>query len=119
MPQWLASLIAALVALPKRPRPGRLAQPERGLRPLPADEECWRAYLGGDDLDEPAELVILCTQCADREFGDDACLRGQAEVARESAAVETYVARYPRARLAIEAADSPTFVRVTALTPNR
>jgi hypothetical protein len=46
-------------------------------------------------------------------------LRGQAEVVRDSAAVETYVARYPRARMAIEAADSPTFVRVTALTPNR
>jgi deazaflavin-dependent oxidoreductase (nitroreductase family) len=46
-------------------------------------------------------------------------LRGQAEVARDSAAVETYVARYPRARMAIEAADPPTFVRVAALTPSR
>ena len=25
---------------------------------LPADEERWRAYLGGDDLDELAELVF-------------------------------------------------------------
>jgi hypothetical protein len=44
-------------------------------------------------------------------------LRGQAQIVRDSAAVETYVARYPRARGAIEAADSPTFVRITALTP--
>jgi deazaflavin-dependent oxidoreductase (nitroreductase family) len=45
-------------------------------------------------------------------------LRGQAEVVKDSAAVETYLDRYPRARKAIEAADSPTFVRVAALTPN-
>jgi hypothetical protein len=38
---------------------------------LPADEECWRAYLGGDSLDEPAEVVVLCPQCAEREFGAD------------------------------------------------
>jgi hypothetical protein len=36
---------------------------------LPADEECWRAYLGSDDLDEPAELVFYCPECAEREFG--------------------------------------------------
>jgi hypothetical protein len=36
----------------------------------PADEERWRAYLGGDDLDEPAELVFYCPDCAEREFGD-------------------------------------------------
>jgi hypothetical protein len=36
---------------------------------LPADEERWRAYLGGDDLDEPTEVVILCPTCAEREFG--------------------------------------------------
>jgi len=44
-------------------------------------------------------------------------LRGQAEVVEGSAAAETYLDRYPRARTAIEAADSPTFVRVAALTP--
>jgi hypothetical protein len=26
-------------------------------------------YLGGDDLDEPAEVVFYCTECAEREFG--------------------------------------------------
>jgi hypothetical protein len=36
---------------------------------LPADEERWRAHLGGDDLDEPAELVFYCPACAEREFG--------------------------------------------------
>jgi hypothetical protein len=25
---------------------------------------------GGDDLDEPAELVFYCPSCAEREFGD-------------------------------------------------
>jgi deazaflavin-dependent oxidoreductase (nitroreductase family) len=45
-------------------------------------------------------------------------LQGQAEIAEDSAAVETYLDRYPGARKAIEAADSPTFVRVAALTPN-
>lgn len=44
-------------------------------------------------------------------------LRGQADVVEDSAAVETYLDRYPRARTVIEAADSPTFVRVAALTP--
>lgn len=44
-------------------------------------------------------------------------LRGQAEVVEDSAAVETYLDRYPRSRTAIEAADSPTFVRIAALTP--
>jgi F420H(2)-dependent quinone reductase len=43
-------------------------------------------------------------------------LRGQAEVVEDSAAVETYLGRYPRARTAIEAADSPTFVRVLRQT---
>lgn len=37
---------------------------------LPADEERWRAYLGDDDLDEPAEVVLYCPYCAEREFGD-------------------------------------------------
>jgi hypothetical protein len=45
-------------------------------------------------------------------------LRGQAEVVKDGAAVETYVDRYPGARTAIEVADPPTFVRVAALTPN-
>jgi hypothetical protein len=38
---------------------------------LPADEDHWRAYLGGDDLDEPAELVFYCRDRAEREFGGD------------------------------------------------
>jgi len=32
--------------------------------------ERWRAYHGGDDLDEPAELVVYCPECAAREFRD-------------------------------------------------
>jgi hypothetical protein len=44
--------------------------PECGKVWLPADEETWRAYLGGDSLDEPAEVVSLCPRCAEREFGD-------------------------------------------------
>lgn len=35
----------------------------------PADKERWSAYLGGDDLDEPAEVVVYCPRCAEREFG--------------------------------------------------
>ena len=36
----------------------------------PTDRERWRAYLGVDEhLDEPAEVVILCPTCAEREFG--------------------------------------------------
>ena len=43
---------------------------ECGARWLPADEDRWRAYLGVDEhLDEPAEVVILCPTCAEREFG--------------------------------------------------
>jgi hypothetical protein len=45
-------------------------------------------------------------------------LRGQAKVVKDRPAVDTYLDRYPRARTAIETADSPTFVRVAALTPN-
>jgi hypothetical protein len=37
---------------------------------LPADEERWRAYHGGDDLDEPAEVFFYCRACAEREFGE-------------------------------------------------
>jgi hypothetical protein len=36
---------------------------------LPDDDERWRAYHGGDGLDEPAELVFYCPDSADREFG--------------------------------------------------
>ena len=42
-------------------------------------------------------------------------LRGQATFV---AADQTYLQRYPRVRAAIEAAESPTFVRVTGLEPN-
>ena len=35
---------------------------------LPADEECWRAYLTDD---EPAELAFYCPDCAKREFSSD------------------------------------------------
>jgi deazaflavin-dependent oxidoreductase (nitroreductase family) len=42
-------------------------------------------------------------------------LSGHAEVVDDRAAVETYLGRYPRARTAIEATDSPTFVRIDAL----
>ena len=42
---------------------------------LPADEERWRAYHAGDDLDEPAEIVFYCPECAKREFKNEA--RGQ------------------------------------------
>ena len=38
---------------------------------LPADEERWRAYLGSDTLDEPAELAFYCPDCAEREFGEE------------------------------------------------
>ena len=31
---------------------------ECDARWLPADEKRWRAYLGGDDLEEPAELAF-------------------------------------------------------------
>jgi hypothetical protein len=30
----------------------------------------WGAYLGSDDLDEPADLILHCPVCAEREFGD-------------------------------------------------
>lgn len=38
---------------------------------LPSGEERWRAYLGGDDLEEPGEVVFYCPGCAEREFGGD------------------------------------------------
>jgi hypothetical protein len=38
---------------------------------LPDDDERWRAYLGvEEDIEEPAELVFYCPECAKREFGD-------------------------------------------------
>jgi hypothetical protein len=42
---------------------------ECGAEWLPADEERWRAFHGGDDPAEPAELVFYCPECAEREFG--------------------------------------------------
>jgi hypothetical protein len=34
---------------------------------LPADDERWRAYLGGD-LDEVPDVISYCPECAAREF---------------------------------------------------
>jgi hypothetical protein len=31
----------------------------------------WRAYLTVAEEDEPEEVVVLCSDCAKREFGDD------------------------------------------------
>lgn len=36
-----------------------------------ADEERWRAYLGGDSLDEPPELAFYRPECAERAFRGD------------------------------------------------
>ncbi len=41
---------------------------ECDARWLPADEERWQAHLGGDDLDEPPDVVFYCPQCAEREI---------------------------------------------------
>jgi hypothetical protein len=39
---------------------------------LPSDGERWLAYIGRDEyFHEPAELVFYCSDCAEREFGDD------------------------------------------------
>jgi hypothetical protein len=38
-------------------------------RPWIAHAERRRAYHVGDDLDQPAELVFYCPDCAEREFG--------------------------------------------------
>lgn len=44
---------------------------ECGARWLPGDPEHWRVYLGCDeDVDEPAELLFYCPECAEQEFGD-------------------------------------------------
>jgi hypothetical protein len=45
-------------------------------------------------------------------------LRGHAQIVGNSRAVDSYVDRYPRARTAVDAAESPRFVRVAKLTPN-
>jgi hypothetical protein len=37
---------------------------------LPTDDDCWRAYLGAEDLDELAEIVFYCPECAARQFDD-------------------------------------------------
>jgi hypothetical protein len=58
-----------------RERRARRADPPAALSAeahwLPADEERWRAYLGGDDLDEPPEVVFYCPPCSEQEFGED------------------------------------------------
>jgi hypothetical protein len=59
----------------------------RALRPLCVGAQCceecgkettseveahgWRAYLTVADEGEPEEVVVLCPDCAKREFGDD------------------------------------------------
>jgi hypothetical protein len=40
-------------------------------RPWVSEDERWRAYHVGDDLDEPAEFVFYCPACAEREFGGE------------------------------------------------
>jgi hypothetical protein len=45
--------------------------PECEVPWLPADESRWQAYLGGDDLDEPGEVVFMCPTCAECEFDGD------------------------------------------------
>jgi hypothetical protein len=35
------------------------------------NEERWRAYHGGDNLDASAELFFYCPACTEREFGAD------------------------------------------------
>jgi hypothetical protein len=40
-------------------------------RPWVAAHERWRAYHGGDDLDEPAEVVFYCPECAASELDVD------------------------------------------------
>jgi hypothetical protein len=38
-------------------------------REQPPDERGWKAYLTVDE-DEPAEAVVYCPDCAQREFGE-------------------------------------------------
>jgi hypothetical protein len=45
-------------------------------------------------------------------------LRGQAALVDDAGVASSYLARYPRARAALEATDEPIFVRVAALEPS-
>lgn len=68
----------------------------------PEQKQWWRNLRGGADVD-----VWLRGR---RE-------RRRADVLNCKTAAEIYLDRYPQARMTIEAADSPIFVRVAALTP--
>jgi hypothetical protein len=35
---------------------------------LPDNDDRWHAYHGGDNPDQPAELVFYCPKCTQREF---------------------------------------------------
>jgi hypothetical protein len=37
----------------------------------PSSRSAGGAYLGRDDLDEPAEVVFYCPERSEREFGSD------------------------------------------------
>ena len=54
----------------RRDARGRLHYDVRGCDRewFPEDEERWRSYHVGDDLDQPAELGFYCPECAEREF---------------------------------------------------
>jgi hypothetical protein len=53
------------------PKVGFITTCEICHRPwFPDNEERWRAYHVGDDLDEPPELIFYCPAYAEREFGD-------------------------------------------------
>jgi DNA-directed RNA polymerase subunit RPC12/RpoP len=41
-----------------------------------ASERGWRAYLATDE-EEPAEAVLYCPECAEREFGDGRNVRNR------------------------------------------
>ncbi len=69
----------------------------------PERKQWWRNLRGGADV--------------------DVWLRGglerrRADVVNDRAAADTYFERYPRARMTIQAADSPIFVRLAAVTSN-
>jgi hypothetical protein len=67
----------------------------------PEQKRWWRNLRDGAEVD-----VWLCGQ---RQ-------RRHADIVNDQAAVDTYLDRYPRARSTLETTDSPTFVRLTALT---
>jgi hypothetical protein len=46
-------------------------------REQPACESGWKAYLTTDE-DEPAEAVVYCPVCAEREFGSNESVVGEA-----------------------------------------